>query len=185
MNTPGTLLFVCWIVLLVYWLISSFNTKRYASRNLSAWLPRLLFVAVLLALLSMPSAEAALERLSVTFPEWVRWLGVIVTALGVSLAVWARAYLGRNWGMPMSLKQDAELVTTGPYAWIRHPIYSGFLLAMAGTTLVASYYLVVLVVFAGYFAWAAITEEKILLAEFPAAYSAYTARTWRLVPFLW
>ena len=60
--------------------------------------------------------------------------------LGLALAVWARVYLGRNWGMPMSRRADPELVTTGPYRRVRHPIYSGLILAMAGTAIAVSLY---------------------------------------------
>lgn len=58
-----------------------------------------------------------------------------IWVLGLGLAVWARIYLGRNWGMPTSTKEDPELVTSGPYRTIRHPIYTGILLAMIGSAI--------------------------------------------------
>ena len=66
------------------------------------------------------------------------WIGLALFLAGLAVAIWARVHLGRNWGMPMSEKADAELVTTGPYRWIRNPIYSGLILAMIGTALAVS-----------------------------------------------
>jgi len=63
-------------------------------------------------------------------------VGVALCALGIGLAIWARTYLGRNWGMPMSRKENPELVTSGPYAYVRHPIYTGLLIAMLGSVTV-------------------------------------------------
>ena len=63
-------------------------------------------------------------------------IGTLVFACGIGLAVWARLHLGRNWGMPMTQRAEPELVTSGPYRFVRHPIYSGLLAAMLGTALV-------------------------------------------------
>jgi len=91
-----------------------------------------------------------------------------VFVLGLALAVWARLYLGRNWGMPMSQKADPELVTTGPYRRVRHPIYSGIILAMIGTTIAVSlYWLVAVVLIGAYFTYSAITEERFMASGGP------------------
>jgi protein-S-isoprenylcysteine O-methyltransferase Ste14 len=94
--------------------------------------------------------------------------GLIVCMAGFALAVWARRHLGRNWGMPMSLKEGHELVTTGPYRYVRHPIYTGMLLAILGSALVNGPIWVV--VFAGmaiYCVYCARTEESLMLKQFP------------------
>jgi protein-S-isoprenylcysteine O-methyltransferase Ste14 len=59
-------------------------------------------------------------------------IGAVLFACGIALAVWARLHLGRNWGMPMTQRAEPELVTSGPYRFVRHPIYSGLLTAMLG-----------------------------------------------------
>ena len=113
------------------------------------------------------------------------WVGVAVCGLGVAVAVWARIVLGRNWGIPMSRRQAPELVTGGPYRLVRHPIYSGILLAMLGSALAAGpLWIVPLVLGAGYFIHSARQEEVFMLERFPDLYPTYRRRTKRLIPFL-
>lgn len=113
-------------------------------------------------------------------------LGVAICALGVGIAIWARTYLGRNWGMPMSQRAGQELVTTGPYAFVRHPIYTGLLLAVLGTEIVrqAPWSAVVLLICCAYFVFAARVEERRMTDQFPGEYRDYVSRTKMLVPFL-
>jgi protein-S-isoprenylcysteine O-methyltransferase Ste14 len=113
-----------------------------------------------------------------------QWTGVGFMVMGIGFAFWARMHLGRNWGMPMSLREDHELVTSGPYSCVRHPIYTGILLATIGTTLALG--LIGLLFFAVsfvYFLVSAQTEEKMMLAQFPDTYPAYRHRTKMLIPF--
>jgi protein-S-isoprenylcysteine O-methyltransferase Ste14 len=65
---------------------------------------------------------------------WI-WIGIVLTACGIALAIWARSYLGANWSATITIRTGHSLVSTGPYARLRHPIYSGMLLAIAGTAL--------------------------------------------------
>ncbi len=111
--------------------------------------------------------------------------GAAACAIGIGIAIWARIYLGRNWGTPMSLRVEHELVTTGPYAFVRHPIYFGILLALAGTALaVGNWWGVLLALLFAYFVYAARAEERLMAAHFPAEYSAYARRTKMLIPFV-
>ena len=106
--------------------------------------------------------------------------------LGITLAIWARRHLGRNWGMPMSLKEEPELVTSGPYKYIRNPIYSGMLLALLGTGLVLGLpWLVAFVACSIYFIYSSKVEEKIMAEQFPQTYPEYKKRTKMLIPFVW
>jgi protein-S-isoprenylcysteine O-methyltransferase Ste14 len=112
-------------------------------------------------------------------------VGFIGFLLGLGLAVWARVYLGRNWGMPMTQKQDPELVTTGPYRYIRHPIYSGMLLMTLGSALdVNAYWLLGFVVAAVFFIYSALAEERNMTKQFPKTYPTYKSQTKMLVPFI-
>ncbi len=105
--------------------------------------------------------------------------------VGFGFAVWARIHIGRNWGMPMSLRQDHELVTSGPYAYIRHPIYTGIMLAMIGSVLaVGVLWLLLFVLYFVYFIISARTEERMMIAQFPDTYPAYRRRTKMLIPFV-
>ena len=65
----------------------------------------------------------------------VRWVGVVLTIAGIALAISARRHLGTNWSDKVELKVDHQLIRSGPYAYLRHPIYSGVLLGVAGTAL--------------------------------------------------
>ena len=116
---------------------------------------------------------------------WRAGLGLFLFALGLGFAIWARLHIGRNWGTPMSQKDEPELVTSGPYRLVRHPIYSGILLAGVGTALALSWRWLIAVVLAGlYFTYSATVEERYLGQEFPTTYPAYKRSTKMLVPFL-
>ena len=121
----------------------------------------------------------------VTDDPWLEGIGLAVFVLGLALAVWARIYLGRNWGMPMSHKVDPELVTTGPYRRIRHPIYSGIIVAMIGTAIAVSlFWLIAVAVLGGYFLYSAVMEERYMADRFPDSYPAYKRSTKMLIPFI-
>lgn len=115
----------------------------------------------------------------------VHVVGAALLALGLGLAVWARLVLGRNWGMPMTTRDEPELVTAGPYRCLRHPIYSGFIVAALGSGLAADvYWFVVFGVMTVYFTYSAVREERFLTATFPREYPDYRARTKMLIPYL-
>jgi protein-S-isoprenylcysteine O-methyltransferase Ste14 len=115
----------------------------------------------------------------------VQIVGLVLFLAGLGLAVWARIYLGRNWGMPMTRKDEPELVTSGPYRFVRHPIYSGLFLAILGTTLATNlYWLIALAALGVYFVYSARVEERLMTASFPGVYPEYQARTRMLIPFL-
>ena len=111
--------------------------------------------------------------------------GLVLFAVGLGFAIWARVHIGRNWGTPMTSKDEPELVTTGPYRYVRHPIYSGILVAGARTAVALSWIRLIAVVLAGiYFLYSATVEERFLTEQFPDAYPAYKRATKMLVPFL-
>jgi protein-S-isoprenylcysteine O-methyltransferase Ste14 len=112
-------------------------------------------------------------------------IGAVVFASGIALAIWARVHLGRNWGMPMTQKAEPELVTSGPYRYVRHPVYSGLLAGLVGTTLATNLIgLIIVAVLGGYFYYCGVVEEKNLTAIFPTEYPLYRAHTKMLIPFL-
>jgi protein-S-isoprenylcysteine O-methyltransferase Ste14 len=188
----NSLIGVCWVVFLVVWLVFAFGAKRTVRNN---WWQRSIYfriaiaIVVVLLLSHLSTGDHTLRNFRyyglISSNPIILSIGVILCAAGIAFAIWARVYLGRNWGMPMSLKENPELVTTGPYAYVRHPIYTGMLLAMLGSALASSLvWLIVLVCAGGYFIYSAKTEEKIQTKEFPDAYPAYMKRTKMLVPFV-
>jgi len=104
--------------------------------------------------------------------------------LGIAFAIWARVHLGKNWGMPMSLREGHALVTSGPYRLVRHPIYTGAIAAMLGSALVSPIWSVIFVLFTAYFVYSATREEKMMVQQFGETYRAYQARSKMLIPFI-
>lgn len=176
---------LCWLVL------AQFNKRASRTPWRATWALRLaLLVAVLVVFLprrhGVARFFAAMGRNPMLHPGFAgQWAGVALCLVGFGIAFWARAYIGRNWGMPMSLRQDHELVTSGPYAYVRHPIYTGLMLAMIGSALALDVlWLLLFVLYFTYFMVSARTEEKMMLAQFPDAYPAYRKRTKMLIPFV-
>ena len=170
---------IAWIVFWVYWLASAATSKQSVS---TGWRPRLAGVtAVGVFLIAGVLRTGSLATRSVTLEV----IGALLFAAGIALAVWARLHLGRNWGMPMTQRAEPELVTSGPYRFVRHPIYTGLLTATLGTALVNNLLgLVVVAALVAYFYYCGIVEERNLTATFPAAYPEYKSRTKMLIPFL-
>lgn len=175
-----------WFLLIVVWVVTMFSAKRNARGTRGrAFGYRLLVIVAVYAFLRLGGIRISFFLDYIHMPA-VQWLGAVLVYAGVALAIWARVYLGRNWGMPMTEKEGAELVTTGPYAYIRNPIYSGILLAVLGSALALG--VIWAIVFVGYAVWllpSVFVEEKIMLRLFPDAYPAYKARTKRLIPGVW
>jgi protein-S-isoprenylcysteine O-methyltransferase Ste14 len=94
-------------------------------------------------------------------------------------------HIGRNWGTPMTQKDEPELVTSGPYHLVRHPIYSGILAAGIATATALDWVWLTAVALAGvYFLYSAVVEERYMTEQFPGTYSAYKRATKMLVPFI-
>jgi protein-S-isoprenylcysteine O-methyltransferase Ste14 len=170
-----------WAVFWIYWIAASVGVKAGRTRWARFAGVRVAIILVVLLLLRL----RVLNGKAVTGDPWLQVIGLAIFLLGLALAVWARVYLGRNWGMPMSEKADPELVTTGPYSTVRHPIYSGIILAMIGTTIAVSlYWLVAVVLLGAYFLYSAVMEERYMAGLFPDAYPRYKQSTRMLIPFI-
>ena len=191
---PATLVGLLWAAFFLCWLVlARFNKKasRRTPWRRRAWGLRLAVIAGLLVMVWLRQhAGSGFGASTVRSPPLhagapAQWLGVGLCLAGFGFAFWARLHLGRNWGIPMSLRQEHELVITGPYAYVRHPIYTGIMLAMIGSALaVGSFWLPISALAVVYFLLSARTEEKMMLAQFPDAYPAYRHRTKMLIPFL-
>jgi protein-S-isoprenylcysteine O-methyltransferase Ste14 len=171
-----------WIVFWAYWLVMAVTAK--AGR--SGWTQSAgVRVGIILVILLLIRLRVLKGHGAATGNPWLLGIGLAIFVLGLALAVWARVYLGRNWGMPMSQKADPELVTTGPYGRIRHPIYSGIILAMVGTAIAVSpYWLIAAAILGAYFLVSAVVEERTMAKLFPAAYPPYKRATKMLIPYV-
>lgn len=116
----------------------------------------------------------------------VAWTGFGLTVAGVVLAIWARLQLGTNWSGIVTIKKDHQLVRSGPYALVRHPIYSGFLLAMIGSAITIGELRGVLGFLIALFAWwqKSRLEDRFLEQEFGSVYTDYRRSVRALIPFV-
>jgi len=171
------------------WLVGAITAKR-AQRTQT--------LASRLRHLSLEVPAFFLVFARITWPRWLErrflpepsitagWIGLALTTAGVAFAITARLWIGRNWSGRVTIKEQHELIQNGPYSLVRHPIYSGFLLALLGTAIVQGE----LRGFIG-FALAALgwtfklrTEEAFLAQQFGNEYLDYKQRVKALVPFV-
>jgi protein-S-isoprenylcysteine O-methyltransferase Ste14 len=176
-----------WLSFLVIWSLWAFATKRTQTRErFASRIPYLvLTTAAFYAMFSRP------------VPEWLRLrilppnsaianLGIALTAAGLLFAIWARAYLGRNWSGNVTIKVDHELIRSGPYRWVRHPIYSGIILAMLGTAINKGQlrcFIAVALLWIG-FSLKSRIEEQFMVTTFGQEYEQYSRSTGAIIPRL-
>jgi protein-S-isoprenylcysteine O-methyltransferase Ste14 len=178
-----------WLVFIVYWGISALSAKR-SVRGAVWWrhlIVRLAIALLIVIALQVPAIRHAMQAALRQHPSnaLVQAIGALLVGLGIAFAIAARVYIGRNWGMPMSRKENPELVTGGPYAVVRHPIYTGILLALLGSAIGYSLvWLPVLLLSVPYFIYSARREEALMCEQFPAQYPDYMQRTKMLLPFV-
>ena len=168
-----------WVTFWIYWLASAARSKQSVK---GGWRRQLTSVSVILA---FAIAGALRHGGPAVHSVILATAGAALFAGGIALTVWARLHLGRNWGMPTTQRAEPELVTSGPYRFVRHPIYSGLLTAILGTALVDNLLgLIVVAALVAYFYYSGAVEERNLTAAFPQAYPEYRSRTKMLIPFL-
>jgi len=177
-----------WLGWLVYWWVASRDVKPTArqegagSRSL-----HVVPLAIAAALLFMSRSPIAVlgERFA-PIGEWTFWLGAALTLAGLLFSVWARVRLGRNWSAYVTVKEGHELVTDGPYRFVRHPIYTGLLLGFIGSALALGEWRGIVAVALAVFAlWRkSRVEEQWMRERFGPAYEDYERRVAALVPFL-
>jgi protein-S-isoprenylcysteine O-methyltransferase Ste14 len=170
-----------WTAFWIYWFVAAISTKR----GRVPWSREIRIRAVIVVCVVVLLRLGAFRGGALNSDAWRAGLGLCLFALGLGFAIWARVHIGRNWGTPMSQKDEPELVTSGPYRLVRHPIYSGLLVAGVGTAVALSWRWLVAVALAGvYVIYSATVEETYLIKEFPDAYSTYKHSTKMFVPLL-
>ena len=119
--------------------------------------------------------------------DTVRWIGLVLAFLGGMVRLWTVLVLGRRYSMLVAIQEKHDLVTNGPYRWIRHPFYSSMIVATAGWALIFRSGIGVLLTAAcvPIFVARIRAEETLLESHFGDAYAAYRRRSWRLVPLLY
>lgn len=185
-----TILVVCWISILIVWTVGFFGNKRTTSipRSLKQFaINGFLVIGFILLVKGLVTPHTGSDD-AITPSSLFSFIGTAMTITGTIFAIWARLALGRNWsGAVITLKDQHELVTSGPYRLIRHPIYSGLLLVALGAVFTNAS-------IEGVIGFASVMtafmlripeEESLMTHAFASVYPAYRTRTKKLLPFVW
>jgi protein-S-isoprenylcysteine O-methyltransferase Ste14 len=179
---------VLWLVWLAYWIIAARNVKPTRRREPSSGRLTTVVLTTLAAVLLVFRGQG-LSWLHARFlpPTMIAyWLGLLMVILGLAFAVWARVYLGRNWSGTVTVKEGHELIRTGPYGLVRHPIYTGLLFAILGTAVAFGEWrgLLALGFLAAAFLFKLRREERFMSESFPDDYPRYRAKVPALIPLV-
>jgi protein-S-isoprenylcysteine O-methyltransferase Ste14 len=163
---------IAWAAFWLYWLVAAFSVKR----GRVPWSRELIIRGGIAVVVILLIRVGAFRNHGLNTDPWRAGLGLVLLAFGLGFAVWARVHIGRNWGTPMTQKNAPELVMSGPYHLVRHPIYSGMLVAGTGTAVALSWiWLIAVVLAALYFISSAIVEERHLTGAVPRYLSGVQA----------
>lgn len=176
-----------WIAWIIYWKVSAVGVKPMAREETPG--QRFRHYGPIIAAMILFWNPQLFPRLArhIIAPGYTMFaIGTAVLVAGLAFSVWARVVLGRNWSATVAVKQGHELVQSGPYRWVRHPIYTGILAGLAGSAIAQDRWtglVAVALVFAGF--WFKLRREEAWMREtFGEKYDAYCAKTARLVPFV-
>ena len=182
-NPDGAFIALCFAAFAVAWIIGAFFSKRTRERSPTLYL--ILFAVAIWVFL----ASGISHMPDVELWPYTRQTGLvadIVVAFGLFFLLWARITLGTNWSGTVTIKENHELITTGPYAIVRHPIYTGMLVMLIGIAILTGHAIVFgFVAVVTVAMWVkSLTEEGMMTKEFPDAYPAYRQRVRALIPFI-
>ena len=178
----------CWILFAVIWLVAAFWTKRSVYQQ--SRVQRLGYVIPILIggylVFKGHRLSDPLDLRVIPHVDALAWTGVVLCIAGLAFCIWARFTLGRNWSGVVTLKGGHELIVHGPYALVRHPIYTGLLTMFVATVIVVGHVAgIVAAPFVFVSIWIKLRhEEKLMLKQFPKEYAAYEQRVKRLIPFV-
>jgi protein-S-isoprenylcysteine O-methyltransferase Ste14 len=175
-----------WALWFIYWIASAAWAKKTVRReSLFSMFKQRLLLAPGYAFLFVPLP--IFEAPWVPADAWTQGAGVALCVLGLGYSVWARITLGNNWSGIVTLKEDHQLIQSGPYAYSRHPIYTGLLCATFGMALEEGRCgaLIGFAFAAGAFHIKMGVEEGFMREQFGADYAAYSAKVKKLIPFVY
>jgi protein-S-isoprenylcysteine O-methyltransferase Ste14 len=179
---------VCWTLFAVIWLLAAFWTKQSVYRE--SRLQRMRYtIPILIGGFLLAKGQRLSDPLNhrvIPHVDALAWTGVVLCIAGLAFCIWARFTLGRNWSGVITLKGGHELIVGGPYALVRHPIYTGMLTMFVATVIVLGHVAGIIampLVFVSL--WIKLRhEEKLMLNKFPNEYAAYQQRVKRIIPFI-
>ena len=177
-----------WIVWWLIWLAWAFRSKQTRQRESIGSLFTYAFIGwfAMYIFISARGLGAWLHTDVLPYHPWMGWIGIAITSLGFALTLWARYILGSNWSGTVTIKVDHELIRSGPYRYVRHPIYTGIILAFIGTALARDQWRGVV---AFPLLWVAFTikrlkEEQFMRQTFGEQYTEYSKTTGAIFPVL-
>jgi protein-S-isoprenylcysteine O-methyltransferase Ste14 len=178
---------LCWWVFVLVWVVSAFWVKPIVERQ--AWTGRLATFAFLTVTFMLLPGKISWRGLTTRiWPSGtaLRLPACTLAFMGLGLSVWSRWSLGANWSATVTYRQGHQLVERGPYRFVRHPMYTGFLLMLAGTAVAVGSVGALMAFAVGCVGtwWKLHREEAMLTKHFPEAYQAYKSRTKALLPFI-
>jgi protein-S-isoprenylcysteine O-methyltransferase len=177
------LIYALWFILVVYLMVAAIGAKQDTQEHALQSVGLLLAIIAAFLLPYLPIFHFV--NFAPVNPA-LSSVGVILTIAGMAFFVWARQTLGRNWSQIVSAKEGHELVTSGPYRYVRHPMYTGGFVACIGAAIVCGGAWIFLLVFLGaIFLWRVGAEDKLMAQQFPNEFPAYKERTKALIPFVW
>jgi protein-S-isoprenylcysteine O-methyltransferase Ste14 len=193
MDDPyGQIIAACWAIFVIVWFIAAFFTKRTVERSASFF--RLVWIAAVIALVATAGRGGGMlwerlpKNLDVVWSDTptVGLAAAAVTAIGLLITLWARFTLGSNWSGTVTFKENHELITGGPYAFARHPIYTGLLTMLLGTVIISGHAFGFAILALGtLMLWLkSLDEERMMIKHFPDAYPPYKQRVRALIPFV-
>jgi protein-S-isoprenylcysteine O-methyltransferase Ste14 len=180
---------ITWAIFILVWIIGAFTAKRTTRRQ--SLLSGVGIVAIGIAeyylLFWLAEYFGFAHRRFLPDLKIYAWIGLLMTMAGVAFAIWARVTLGRNWSGTVTIKQDHELIRTGPYALVRHPIYTGITLAVFGTAIFDGRIqsVILILVMLSVLIHKMRMEEQFMSEQFGSEYTKYRQKTKALLPFLW
>ena len=176
-----------WLAWVLYWVVSASGVRTTRRReSLASRLSHALPLAVGVTLIAWPQLHVRWLSLPLLPRSPLRFGGALaLAAAGLAFTVWARVHLGRNWSGSVTLKEGHELILSGPYAWVRHPIYTGLLMALLGSAVACGELraAIGLGVVAAAFVRKLRIEERFMRESFPQQYPRYCAQVPALIPF--
>ena len=176
-----------WSAWALYWMLAALRSKTTQRREpLGSRLAHMLPLAVGGALLAWPDRPGPAMAWRLWPPSSAaQTIGVALVIAGLAFTVWARVHLGRNWSGTVTVKRDHELIRTGPYARVRHPIYTGLIAALLGLTIASGtvHAAIGMAIIVLSLVRKSRVEEDFMRATFPGEYRRYSAQVPALIPF--
>lgn len=186
-ETASQIIVICWTIFIIVWAVNAARTKRTVERqSLESALAHRIPLGLAWWLLIVPKWPGYMKWQILPQSEIFQIAAAAICIYGLVFTLWARHTLAGNWSSDVTFKQDHELIRTGPYRIVRHPIYTGLLTMWLGTAIQIGQvrgFLSLLLVSLGI--WIKLRqEERLMLRHFPDAYPAYRREVKALVPFV-